>query len=50
MAAILGDTKIFENWEGYSAEILCGSKNLLKLLYLAREGYSAEILCGSKIC
>ena len=36
MAAIFGETKFFENWEKYSAEISCGSKNLSKLLYLAR--------------
>ena len=28
--------KIFENWVSYSAEISCGSKISLKLLYLAR--------------
>ena len=36
MAAIFGETKIFPNWEKYSAEISCGSKILSKLLYLAR--------------
>ena len=36
MAAIFGETKIFENREKYSAEISCGSKILSKLLYLAR--------------
>ena len=36
MAAIFGETKFFENWEKYSAEISCGSKILSKLLYLAR--------------
>ena len=36
MAAIFGETKIFENWEKYFAEISCGSKILSKLLYLAR--------------
>ena len=36
MAAIFGETKFFENWEKYSAEIPCGSKILSKLLYLAR--------------
>ena len=25
MAAIVAETKIFENWDGYSAEIPCGS-------------------------
>ena len=35
MAAILGETKIFENWDGYSAEIPCGSKISSKSLYLA---------------
>ena len=35
MAAIFGETKFFENWEKYSAEISCGSKILSKLLYLA---------------
>ena len=36
MAAILGETKIFENWDNYSAEIPCGSKISSKSLYLAR--------------
>ena len=37
MAAILGETNFsFENWDGYSAEIPCGSKLLSKSLYLAR--------------
>ena len=36
MAAIFGETKFFENWGKYSAEISCGSKILSKLLYLAR--------------
>ena len=36
MAAIFGETKFFETWEKYSAEISCGSKILSKLLYLAR--------------
>ena len=36
MAAILGATKIFENMDGYSAEIPCGSKISSKLLYLER--------------
>ena len=36
MAAILGETKFFENWENYSAEIPCGSKISSKSLYLAR--------------
>ena len=36
MAAIFGETKFFENWHGYSAEIPCGSKILWKSLYLAR--------------
>ena len=37
MAAILGETKfIFGNWDGYSAEIPCGSKISSKLPYLAR--------------
>ena len=36
MAAILDETKIFENWENYSAEIPCGSKISSKSLYLAR--------------
>ena len=35
MAAIFGETKFFENWHGYSAEIPCGSKISLKSLYLA---------------
>ena len=36
MAAILGKTNFFENWNGYYTEIPCGSKILSKLLYLAR--------------
>ena len=36
MAAILGETKFFENCENYSAEISCGSKISSKSLYLAR--------------
>ena len=36
MAAILDATIFFENWDGYSAEILCISKILSKSLYLAR--------------
>ena len=36
MAAIFDETKIFFNWDGYPAEIPCGSKILSKLLYLAR--------------
>ena len=36
MAAIFGETKFFENWDNYSAEIPCGSKILSKSLYLAR--------------
>ena len=36
MAAILGETKFFENWENYSAEIPCGSKISSKSLYLAQ--------------
>ena len=36
MAAIFGETKFFENWKKFSAEISCGSKILSKLLYLAR--------------
>ena len=35
MAAILSETNFFFNWHGYSAEIPCGSKILLKSLYLA---------------
>ena len=34
LAAILGVTNFFENWDGYSAEIPCGSK--ISSLYLAR--------------
>ena len=30
MAVISGESKIFENWDGYSAEIPCGSKILSK--------------------
>ena len=36
MAANLGETKFFENWKNYSAEISCGSKISSKSLYLAR--------------
>ena len=36
MAAILGETNFFENWDGYSTEIPYRSKILSKLLYLAR--------------
>ena len=36
MAAIFGETKIFENQANSSAEISCGSKILSKSLYLAR--------------
>ena len=36
MATIFGKTKFFENWDGYSLKIPCGSKNLSKSLYLAR--------------
>ena len=36
MAAIFGETKFFENWDNYSAEIPCGSKISSKSLYLAR--------------
>ena len=36
MVAILGETKIFENRDGYSAEIPCGSQISLKSLYLAQ--------------
>ena len=36
MAAIFGETKIFQNWDNYSAEIPCGSKISSKLLYLVR--------------
>ena len=36
MAAIFGETKFFQNWDNYSAEIPCGSKILSKLLYVAR--------------
>ena len=35
MAAIFGETKFFENWDGHSAEIPCGSKISSKSLYLA---------------
>ena len=35
MAAIFGETKFFENWHGYSADIPCGSKISSKSLYLA---------------
>ena len=36
MAAILGETTFFENCDGHSAEIPCGSKISSKSLYLAR--------------
>ena len=36
MAAILGETKIFENSDGYSTEKPCGSKISSKTLYLAQ--------------
>ena len=36
MAAIFGETKFFENWHGYSAEIPCRSNISSKPLYLAR--------------
>ena len=47
MAAILGETKIFENWDGYSAEIPCGWKTLLKSFYLARfSRYKHFVFCN----
>ena len=36
MAAIFGETKFFQNWDIYSAEIPYGSKISSKSLYLAR--------------
>ena len=36
MAAIFGETKFFENWKNYSAEISCWSKISSKLLYLVQ--------------
>ena len=36
MVAIFGEGKIFENCHEYIAQIPCGSKILMKLLYLAR--------------
>ena len=36
MATFFGKTFFFENWDGYSGQISCGSKILSKLLYLAR--------------
>ena len=36
MSAIFGETKYFENWHGYSAEIPSRSKILLSSLHLAR--------------
>ena len=36
MAAIMGETKIFEKWDGHSAELPCGSTITSKSLYLAR--------------
>ena len=36
MAGIFAETNFFENADGYSAEIPCGSKISLKTLYLAR--------------
>ena len=35
MAVIFGETKIFENWDDYSAQIPCRSKIPSKSLYLA---------------
>ena len=36
MATIFGETKIIENWDGYSADVPTWSKVSLKSLYLAR--------------
>ena len=36
MAAIFGETKIFQKWDNYSAEIPCRSKISSKSLYLAQ--------------
>ena len=36
MSAIFGETKYFENWHGYSAEIPSRSKILLSALHIAR--------------
>ena len=46
MAAILGKTNFFfENWDGYSAEIVCGSKISSESLYLARFSRYKHFLC-----
>ena len=45
MAAILGETKIFEDRDGYSAEIPSGSNILSKLLCLARFSRYKLFLC-----
>ena len=45
MAAILGETNFFENWDGYFAVIPCGSKILSKSLYLARFSRYKPFLC-----
>ena len=46
MAAILGETKFFFNWDGHSREIPCGSKTLLKSLYLVRfSRYKHFVFC-----
>ena len=36
MAAIFGETKFFQKWDNYSADMPCGSKISSKSLYLAR--------------
>ena len=35
MVPIFGEQKFFQNWDNYSADIPCGSKNSSKSLYLA---------------
>ena len=48
MAAIFGETKFFQNWDNYSAEIPCGSKISSKLLYLARFSRYKHFLARQK--
>ena len=50
MAAILGETKFFENWDGYFAGIPYGSKILLKSLYLAQFSRYKAFLCFCNFC
>ena len=47
MAAIFGETKIFENWDGYTAETPCGSKISSNSLYLAQfSRYKHFVFCN----